>query len=151
MSHTVEIKDLLIRDLAALGRAATRLGLELVMGQTNYRWYGTVVGDHPFPTGFTNQDIGKCEHAIRIPNQPDAYEIGIVTRRDGLPGYALHWDFWNGGYGLTDRIGQDGELLRQAYALEVTLGHLTTMNHCVLNQTQLEDGSIELELGQIGA
>lgn len=84
MSHTVEIKDLLIRDLAALGRAATRLGLELVMGQTNYRWYGTVVGDHPFPTGFTNQDIGKCEHAIRIPNQPDAYEIGIVTRRDGL-------------------------------------------------------------------
>jgi hypothetical protein len=106
MSHTVEIKDLLIRDLAALGRAATRLGLELVMGQTNYRWYGTVVGDHPLPTGFTSQDIGKSEHAIRIPNQPDAYEIGIVTRRDGLPGYALHWDFWNGGYGLTDRIGQ---------------------------------------------
>lgn len=151
MSHTVEIKDLLIRDLAALGRAAVRLGLELVMDQTSYRWFGTVVGDHPLPTGFSNQDMGKCEHAIRIPDNPEAYEIGIVTRRDGLPGYALHWDFWNGGYGLTDRIGQDGELLRQAYALEVTLGHLTAMNHCVLNQTQLEDGSIELELGQIGA
>jgi hypothetical protein len=151
MSHTVEIKDLLIRDLPALSRAAQRLGLELVPNQTTYRWYGRSVGDHPLPEGFTKEEMGQCEHAIRIPNNPHAYEIGIVTRRDGQPGYALHWDFWNGGYGLAERIGEEGERLRQAYALEVTLGQLEAMNHCVLSQTQLEDGSIELELGQIGA
>ena len=97
MSHTVEIKDLLIRDLAALGRAAVRLGLELVMDQTSYRWFGTVVGDQPLPTGFSNPDMGKCEHAIRIPDNPEAYAIGIVTRLDGLPGYALPCALWNCG------------------------------------------------------
>ena len=151
MSHTVEISNLLIRDLEALKRAGERLGLEFAPHQTTYRWYGRSVGDHPLPIGFTTEEMGHCEHALRIPNNDTAYEIGIVTRRDGQPGYALHWDFWNGGYGLTDKIGESGERLRQAYALEVTLGQLTGMNHCVLSQTQLEDGSIELELGQIGA
>jgi len=151
MSHTVEITNLLIRDLDALRRAGERLGLEFIPQQTTYRWYGHSVGDYPLPIGFTKEEMGHCEHALRIPNNNKAYEIGIVTRRDGQPGYALHWDFWNGGYGLTDKIGKEGELLRQAYALEVTLGQLAGMNHCVLNQTQHEDGSIELELGQIGA
>jgi hypothetical protein len=151
MSHTVEITNLLIRDLDALKRAGERLGLEFVSNQTTYRWYGRSVGDHPLPTGFTKEEMGFCEHALRIPNNDQAYEIGIVTRRDGQPGYALHWDFWNGGYGLTEKIGQEGERLRQAYALEVTLGQLAAMNHCLLSHTQNEDGSIELELGQIGA
>jgi len=151
MSHTVEITNLLIRDLEALKRAGERLGLEFVPHQTTYRWYGYSVGDHPLPIGFTKSDMGHCEHALRIPDNDTAYEIGIVTRRDGQPGYALHWDFFNGGYGLTEKIGEAGELLRQAYALEVTLGQLAGMNHCVLSQTHHEDGSIELELGQIGA
>lgn len=151
MSHTVEITNLLIRDLNALQRAAERLGLAFVANQRTYRWYGYSVGDHPLPIGFTKEEMGQCEHALRIPNNDTAYEIGIVTRRDGQPGYALHWDYYRGGYGLTDKIGEEGERLRQAYALEVTLGQLAEMNHCVLSQTQLADGSIELELGQIGA
>jgi len=36
------------------------------------------------------------------------------------------------------------------YALEVTLGTIEQMHHCVVEQTQLADGSIELVLAQQG-
>ena len=78
MSHIAEV-NLLVQDLDALQRARHRLGLELVRHQQTYRWYGTSVGDHPLPTGFAKDDLGTCEHAIRIPGNDHAYEIGIVT------------------------------------------------------------------------
>ena len=39
MSHISRI-EMEINDLGALRAAATRLGGELVMGQTSYQWYG---------------------------------------------------------------------------------------------------------------
>lgn len=149
MSHIAEV-NLLVQDLNALQRACQRLGLELVRHQQSYRWYGRSVGDYPLPTGFTKDELGTCEHAIRIPGNTQAYEIGIVTRRDGKPGYTLLWDFYNGGYGLVDRVGENAERLQQLYALEVTLGMIEHMNHCVVDQYQLPDGSIELVLVQQG-
>jgi hypothetical protein len=85
-----------------------------------------------------------------MPGNDQAYEIGIVTRRDGKPGYLLLWDFYQGGYGLVDRVGENAKRLQQLYALEVTLGTIEHMNHCVVDQYQLADGSIELVLAQQG-
>jgi hypothetical protein len=128
MSHIAQV-DVQIMDLDALAAACRRLGLELVRGQQTYRWYGESVGDFPLPEGFATEDLGRCEHAIRLTEESraargigirkhDPYEIGICRRRDGKPGYALLWDFFKGGYGLQTHVGEDCKKLRQMYALE---------------------------------
>src|SRR5690349_5684210 len=118
MSHvaTVEVH---IQDLVALKAAAAALGLEFVEGQTTFKWYGQHVGDYPLPKGFRVRDMGRCEHTIRLPNDPNAYEVGVVRRRDGNPGYLLMYDFWQGGFGLEAAIGHQATKLKQRYAAEV--------------------------------
>ena len=116
MSHVVSM-ELEIRDLDALKDACKMLGLELVIGQKTFKWYGQHVGDYPLPEGFTTHDMGKCEHAIRIPDNKSAYEIGVARRRDGQPGYVLLWDFWAGGMGMQAKVGKDGGLMKQAYVI----------------------------------
>jgi hypothetical protein len=118
MSHIAEM-ELDIKDLDALEKAGKKLGLVLVKDQKNYKWFGESVGDYPLPAGFKESDLGKCDHVLKIPNSPNSYEIGVVKRRDGKPGFQLLWDFWMGGYGLQDKIGAGGGLLKQAYSLEV--------------------------------
>lgn len=118
MSHVCEM-ELEVKDLDALQEAAKAIGLELVRGQTKYKWWGHSVGDYPIPAGFTAQDLGNCDHALRIPGNPTAYEVGVVKRKDGKPGYQLLWDFYAGGYGLEKVIGPDGGLLKQSYAVMV--------------------------------
>lgn len=115
MSHVAKV-DLLVDDLSSLKEAAKVMGLEFTEKNT-YRWWGTHVGDFPLPEGFTKEDLGKCDYAISIPGKPDAYEVGIVKRRDGLPGYQLLWDFYAGGRGLQKAIGKDGGLLKQSYSV----------------------------------
>ena len=106
MSHVCDIKTE-IKDLEALAEAAKELGLELVRDQRTFKWYGRHVGDYPLPAGFTVADMGKCDHAIRIPGNSGAYEIGVVKRRDGKPGYTLLYDFWAGGRGMSAKCGGD--------------------------------------------
>jgi hypothetical protein len=117
MSHVTAV-DLHIKDLDALKSAAAHLGMELAE-KTHFKWFGTHVGDYPLPEGFTKADMGKCDFVLRIPDKQDAYEVGVVKRRDGQPGYTLIWDFWQGGYGLQKVIGKNGDHLKQAYAVEV--------------------------------
>lgn len=127
MSHVATIK-VEVKDLDALDKACQEIGCELVRGQKNYRWYGSHVGDYPLPEGFTAQDLGKCDHAIRLKEQPkmpngmayrqQPYEIGVVKNKTG-DGYTLLWDFWAGGYGLEQVVGKDAQRLRQEYATEV--------------------------------
>lgn len=140
-----------ILDLDILGGACARLGLELVHGQRQYRWYGNRGQQEALPAGFTREELGMCEHAIRIPNNESAYEIGIVRRRDGNPGYALLWDSWNGGYGLTDAIGKDGARLYQQYSLGMTIRQIEIDNLCILEQTTDTQGNIHLTVGVQGA
>ena len=118
MSHVAEM-EIDILDLDALATAVRRLGLEFVPNQVTYKWYGTHVGDYPVPKGFEPKDLGHCLHAIRIPGDERAYEIGVVKRRDGKPGYQLMWDFWKEGFGLMEKIGSTGGLLKQAYGVQV--------------------------------
>lgn len=144
MSHVATV-DIHITSLADLRVACNRLGLELIEGQTTYRWFGRHVGDYPVPEGFTPADLGRCEHAIRIPGNADAYEVGVVPRRDGKPGWTLLWDFWAGGCGLQDKIGKEAGLLKQAYAIAAATRQARLQGFNVQEQ-QMAKGEIKLVL-----
>lgn len=118
MSHVAVIK-VQIKDLEALKQTCSELGLEFVEGQKTYKWYGRWVRDYhgndaAYKNGIDPKNYGKCDHAIRIPGNSSAYEVGVVRLDDGS--YTLIWDFYNGGYGLIKKIGKDGEKLTVGYA-----------------------------------
>lgn len=116
MSHVTKI-ECEIRDLKALEAACKQLGLILTKKDT-YRWFGRYMQDSPLPQGFAAKDLGKCEYAIGIPDNKNAYEVGVVKRRDGKEGYTLMYDYWSGGYGLIDKIGQGAKTLTREYTLQ---------------------------------
>lgn len=141
MSHVAKI-EIEIKDLQALRAAAARLGGELLEGKKNYAWYGRHVGDYPLPDGFAADDLGKCEHAIRIPGA--SYEIGVVRRRDGRPGYTLLWDFYSPG-GLEQKLGKNGQKLVQAYGVEAAKIAARRAGYMV-SESVRADGSIALRM-----
>lgn len=151
MSHIATV-DLEVHDLDALAEAAERVGLQLVYGQQTYHWFGSNVSNYPLPEGFTTADLGRCEHAIRIP--PDAaaaagrlpYEIGIARRRDGKDGWLLFWDFWMGGFGLQERAGPNCEHLSREYAGITATREAMLHGFTLGEELRREDGSIRLEL-----
>ncbi len=143
MSHVAEIQ-VEIKDLDALEAACKRIGtLELVRDQKVYKWWGSSVGDYPLPEGFTAEDLGKCDHAIRVKGDKHAYEVGVVRARNGKQGYVLHWDFFNNGYGMQAQVGENCKHLRQAYAVEVAKKAAKRQGMNVREQKQ-QDGSIRL-------
>lgn len=145
MSHVAQI-EIEVRDLEALKSACQRLGLEFVAGQRSYRWYGRHVGDYPLPPGFSREDLGKCDHVIRVPGNAQAYEIGVVRRKDGRSGWVLLWDFWGGGFGLQEKVGEGAGRLKQAYALEAAKKAALRAGHRVLGETQKTDGTVVLKI-----
>jgi hypothetical protein len=111
MSHISKI-ELEIKDLEALKAACKRLGFRFQEGQTTYKWFGRWVGDSPLPEGISEDQLGKCHHAIRVPGAQ--YEIGIVRKGKS---YILLYDAWIKG-GLEKYIGKDAGKLKQIYAVE---------------------------------
>jgi hypothetical protein len=143
MSHVAKI-ELEIKDLTALAAACQALGLEFMYGQKTYKCYGRIQGmSDQMPAGFTVEEMGHCEHAIRIPGNSRAYEIGVVTRRDGKAGYALLLDAWQGGFGLTEKIGESGQKLKQNYSSAVARAHMIRHGYRVISSTK-QDGTIVL-------
>jgi hypothetical protein len=135
MSHVATV-DLEIKDLEALKAACVELGLEFREGQRKYKWYGHSVGDYPLPAGFKEADLGKCEHAISVAGNAKAYEIGLArypqgtvkrvkladgteVDRDVSGQWTMLFDFWSGGYGLMEKVGQNCGTLAQRYAAVV--------------------------------
>jgi hypothetical protein len=153
MSHVTTI-DLEVLDLSALTAACRRLGLELVRDQNHYRWYGRSVGHAPLPQGFNAEDLGQCDHAIRVRdlkegvNHSDVYEIGVARRRDGRNGYVLLYDAWNDGCGM-GRYVKDAQCsaLKQAYALVVASRQAQRQGFQV-QELARQDGSIQLQLSK---
>jgi hypothetical protein len=141
MSHITEIKTLLL-DLDALAAAAEYCGCELVRDKKEYKWFGTSVGDTPLPTGFTVQDLGKCDHVIKVKNAEDrTYEIGVVKRRDGKEGYSLLFDYWDGGKGLCAKVGgSEASLLTRRYSAEAAERELTISHGYACSITTNEAG-----------
>jgi len=117
MSHITTI-NVEIRDLEAVKEICKELGLEFREGQRSYRWYGVSVGDYPIPTGFTKSDLGRCDHAIGIKGNSKSYEIGLVKRGDA---YIPLFDFWQGGFGLEERIGPGAKKFTEAYTRAVSV------------------------------
>lgn len=126
MSHVTDMK-LRVQDLECLKAAGLELGMELVK-TPQFKWFGTHVGDYPLPAGFSKEDMGKCEYALRIKGNPQAYEVGVCKARDGKGGYVLLHDFWAGGKGLVAVIGQNGGRLKQAYATQVGRKHVQQLS-----------------------
>lgn len=116
MSHIVAM-SLKIQSIASLSDACQMIGLELVKGQLTYKWWGRSVGDYPIPQGMKASELGKCLHAIRIPDNKNAYEIGVVqNKQDG--GFSLVYDFYGAaGQAMQSKVGQTGGLLKQAYSI----------------------------------
>jgi hypothetical protein len=141
MSHVAKIA-IEIKDLETLDAACTRLGGTLVRGKTHYKWFGRSVGDYPLPEGYAAADLGQCEHAIRVPGA--RYEIGVVRRRDGKPGYQLLWDSWGDG-GLERQLGQGAGKLVQAYGIEAAKRAARTRGYHVEEHAK-EDGSVVLRV-----
>ena len=138
--HVASIK-LEIRSLDALKAACQRLGLEFREGQTHYAWFGYFVGDAPLPEGFTQEDLGKCEHAIHVPGA--SYEIGVVHHRsDGI--YSLLWDSWGQG-GLEAALGKDCNKLKQSYGISAAVLEAQRQGYSIW-ETQGEDGAIRLTI-----
>jgi hypothetical protein len=146
MSHVATV-DVHITNLDALKRACENLGLEFREGQKTYKWYGRHVGDYPIPDGYNKNDLGRCTHAIAIPGNSNAYEIGVVERRDGKEGFTLMWDFWNGGNGLQKIVGNDCNNLNQQYGKEQTIDFANENGYSYSEET-LDDGSVEITLDQ---
>lgn len=119
MSHIVAV-ELVVEDLDVLAAACRKIGLTLHRGVKNYKWYGRSVGDYPLPSGVAVEDLGKCDHVIRVDGAAgQTYEIGVVKKKDEK-GFSLLWDFWNGGYGLQDVVGENCKNLKRSYAMEKT-------------------------------
>ena len=123
-------------------RRAVEKRLEFVFleNQRSYKWYGHWVGDTPMPEGLTEDMLGKCEHAIRIPGAE--YEVGIVQTPAG--GWELRWDYWQAG-GLTEELGGQ---ITQAWATERAIAEAYNEGHTV-RETLMADGSIKLELSEM--
>jgi hypothetical protein len=102
MSHVAQV-SIDIRDLDALEQACKTLGLELRRGQKTHRYYGGAQG--------------PCEHAIGVVDGSSHYEIGLVSRGEGKPGWQLAWDSWSAG--LREKVGNDLGKLKQQYAVAV--------------------------------
>jgi hypothetical protein len=128
MSHVAKI-ELEIKDLDTLKGACERLGLEFMRNQKTYAWYGTNVGDYPLPDGVSVEDLGKCDHAIRVPGA--TYEIGIVSRENK---YILLWDFYRAG-GLEQVLGKNAGKLKQAYAIERLYQEAKRKGYHIIEQT----------------
>ena len=111
MSHVAKI-ELEIQSLEDLKLACKRLGFTFIENQNTYQWYGRWVGDSPMPEGINIEDLGKCDHAIKVPEC--AYEIGVVKRGSK---YILLWDSWHTG-GLEQKIGKNAGILKQSYTIE---------------------------------
>jgi len=106
MSHITKVKTE-IKDLEMLKKACEAIGLKFNENQTSYRWY--------------RSQKNKCDHAISIPNNSNAYEIGVIKKNDS---YELEWDTWNNGYGLVDKAGKNMSLLKTSYSKHVVLNEI---------------------------
>ena len=139
MSHMAKI-ELEIKDLAALKAAVNNLGYEFMENQETYAWYGRFVGDAPLPDGISIDELGKCSHAIKVPDC--SYEIGVVRKGAG---YILLWDYWSAG-GLSKVIGNNGGILKQAYAVERIRREARLKNYSYREKV-LPNNTIQISLG----
>ncbi|MHB0961104.1 MAG: hypothetical protein ACYC0X_21860 [Pirellulaceae bacterium] len=128
MSHITKIKTRKdITSLDTLERACRLLGtVELVRNAKEHKyWMG---------------QLAPCEHKIRVVNNEEAYEIGVVKDGDK---WALNADFFIGGKGLEEAVGPKGGKLLQAYAVVDGIEAFQLNGFALTEQTTLPNGAIK--------
>ena len=140
MSHIVSI-EVKINDLPALQLAVAHMGFEWLEGQKTYEWYGQWIGDSPMPDTMTKEELGTCDHAIRVPGCK--YEVGVVAMPDGT--FELRYDYYYSG-GLEPVLGQVAAPLVQEYAAQRTIAAAALLGRGLMHRFTKEDGSIEIVL-----
>lgn len=148
MSHVatvdIEIKD---EHIDCLAKAAADCGLEWRQGQTTYKWFGQWVrdyhgGDAAYKHGIDPKNYGKCEHAMAIPGAgASQYELGVTRNKEGK--LALIWDFFGSGRNLVAKIGKNGDLLAQRYAVQVALKQ-AKLKGMRVQERSLPNGAVQL-------
>lgn len=137
-------------DLESLRKAAAELGGTFVQGQTNYRWYGRLVGPNVKPPeGMRVEDLGKCSHAIKLPGVN--YEIGVVRNADGS--FRLLWDEYNSqpysdehdGHKLIEKFGSNLGRLCQSYTAQVLKAKAKARGWTCVQKT-LPSGKLQLQM-----
>jgi len=128
MSHVSKI-EIEIKSLWCLKMACVRLGFQFKENQKTHKWYGVVVNPekYPIPEGIRQDQLGRCDHAIHVPEAE--YEIGVIKVDDK---FILVTDFWD--TKLKNRIGENGGLLKQAYAIERTIQEAKKRSFRILEQ-----------------
>jgi hypothetical protein len=137
MSHITTIQFQENWNIKTLELMCQLAGWQFNKNKGTYSCYHKWMGDTAPPPGFTAEwmenNYGRCDHEITIPDAK--YSIGILEK-DGKT--HLLWDFWNKGYGLQNAIGKDGGKLKQAYSIAKTIEQCAAEGKKVV----LHDGSI---------
>lgn len=147
MSHVTALA-VEVKNLEAMKKACVSLGLEFREGQKTHKWYGTWVRDYnaedaAYKQGISPETYGMCEHAIGIPNNDQAYEVGLVGTENGT--FKVVYDFYNGGYGLESIIGKRAETLMQEYSVEASKQLLQEQGYFNYTETRT-DGKVQLSV-----
>ena len=111
MSHISKI-ELEVKDLVMLSQACASLGLTLIRGRKQFKWYGK---------------SAPCDHLIKVPGA--MYEIGVVRQKDS---YELNCDFYDSN--IENVIGRQAGLLKQAYAVAKTKIEVRRKGYSVFEQ-----------------
>lgn len=144
MSHVVKINTRLT-DLEAVKLTCAELTkitgrkVELVQGQKTYRWYGRSVEDYPLPEGFTAEDLGHCDHVIKIDGA--TYDIGLARAKDGA-GYVMLFDYYCQDVMLEVIGGEKANRFLQTYALNKTEREMRKIGISSLKRQVLPNGKI---------
>jgi len=132
-----------VKNLEALKRAAKELGLEFLEDKNDWRWWLSSVGDFPLPQGFTEKDLKKSLHVLRVPNSTTAYDVGVFKSKTH-DGYELLFDFYGGpGKQLEAVIGPKGQKLVQGYSANVAKMHYKKIGWRV--ESTIKNGKIILK------
>ncbi len=153
-----------MHSLEAIRLACKQLGLQWRENQTHFKYWGSIVGDHPLPVGFKKEEMGKCEHAIGIPGTD--WEVGVVRRRhangtvDAEGGWTLLFDFFGSrGRPILDALGgEKANKFVQEYAAQQSVllaqkkghaGHILRTEQEVKRFNELHRVSLKYTPGKV--
>ena len=106
MSHVASV-NCFVTELADARAAALACGFTFMENQRSYKWYGRFMNDSNLAPGHDPKTFGQCQHALRLKDHTSSdYEIGLVPRVDGQPGWELLYDnFASYGRRLEEKAG----------------------------------------------
>lgn len=143
MSHVVTM-ELQIKDLQALELSSKELGCVFVKGQTTYNWWGHHVGDYPLPEGFTKEEMGICEHAIKVPGAH--WEIGVVKDKQNKDSYKLIYDFYGSEGGKIQKVcGNNLGELKKRYTVNAIKNKIKNKKASI-KEEKLQNGKLKITI-----